>query len=377
MGSLQTVLPAVLRSATLSNRMDSGDHVEVQGCRHLCDIIVIVLGLCRDLATFSLSSTSVRAVLQSLDAQFMQSVLSLKGTEGDRAFSEPLLTNTTMDILRYHSDTIQSLIHGSIKSLENKRAQDLHPILASLANALVVRVKLVLDNIAIAFTLNFQHHFWSTPWATNHQGQQVSFFAALHNIAGQVSERPKIRILYTDFYGSRAQILERLLQVRRPLKGLRIAEVGVSAGNTTAYLLERAAALGIVEYTAVDPYPNGSIAYEEAKRRLQPWLGSVAKLVRKPSVEAAFDVGLASLDLVFIDGHHGWKHVLNDVDYWLPRIRFASGPEGGTGGVLAGHDFHISHPQVIWAALLACQCADRENVVHVGYDSTWWCERSK
>jgi predicted O-methyltransferase YrrM len=47
-----------------------------------------------------------------------------------------------------------------------------------------------------------------------------------------------------------------------------------------------------------------------------------------------------SLDFVFIDAHHTYDTVTNDIKYWYPKVK--------KDGIIAGHDFWIStHPNYI------------------------------
>lgn len=57
-----------------------------------------------------------------------------------------------------------------------------------------------------------------------------------------------------------------------------------------------------------------------------------AVLVKKLSKDAAPDMADLSLDFVYIDGNHDYRHVLEDVDIWYPKIR--------VGGLIGGHDFY-------------------------------------
>jgi len=44
------------------------------------------------------------------------------------------------------------------------------------------------------------------------------------------------------------------------------------------------------------------------------------------------------LDFVYIDGHHGFKYVAEDICEWSKKVR--------KGGVIAGHDFVRTHVKV-------------------------------
>lgn len=68
--------------------------------------------------------------------------------------------------------------------------------------------------------------------------------------------------------------------------------------------------------------------YETAKERLAPY---DCTLVRKFSVEASKGFKDGSLDFVYIDGNHNLLHVIQDLWYWVPKVR--------RDGIVAGHDF--------------------------------------
>lgn len=54
--------------------------------------------------------------------------------------------------------------------------------------------------------------------------------------------------------------------------------------------------------------------------------------IRKPSVEAAALYADNSLDFVFIDADHLYKHVKADIEAWWPKVK--------PGGVFAGDDYY-------------------------------------
>jgi len=54
-------------------------------------------------------------------------------------------------------------------------------------------------------------------------------------------------------------------------------------------------------------------------------------LIRALSVEGAKLVEDDSLDFCYIDGNHSYRHVLEDLDAWFPKVRI--------GGIIGGHDF--------------------------------------
>lgn len=70
------------------------------------------------------------------------------------------------------------------------------------------------------------------------------------------------------------------------------------------------------------------VFYEETCWRLADY---DCTLIRKSSVEASYRIPDGSLDFVYIDGNHSLLHVIQDLHYWVPKVR--------KGGIVAGHDF--------------------------------------
>lgn len=71
--------------------------------------------------------------------------------------------------------------------------------------------------------------------------------------------------------------------------------------------------------------------YIETQERLKPYKG--VTLVRQFSTEAAKDFQDGSLDFVYLDGNHGFPHVVTDLAAWSPKVR--------PGGIIAGHDYAL------------------------------------
>jgi predicted O-methyltransferase YrrM len=121
------------------------------------------------------------------------------------------------------------------------------------------------------------------------------------------------------------------------------AEIGVFQGKMSEWLLTHCPSLKTLYL--IDPYKQYygkrlsqnqmDKLYSEVKERLSKY--PAAKMIRKPSVEAASEI--SEVDLAFIDGDHSYEHVKADINAWLPKIR--------KGGVLSGHDYIFSCPGVV------------------------------
>ena len=107
-----------------------------------------------------------------------------------------------------------------------------------------------------------------------------------------------------------------------------MAEVGVRDGRTTFWLLDHIPRLTIY---AIDISIRGFYTREAAVRygdRLRP--------IEAASSIAADRLSDHSLDLVFIDANHSYRHVREDIIKYSAKLR--------PGGLLAGHD--IDYPGV-------------------------------
>lgn len=139
------------------------------------------------------------------------------------------------------------------------------------------------------------------------------------------------------------ELLGRLLRyVQR--QGMTVVEIGSLAGNgSTRLLCESVRPFDGVVY-AVDPWLGSDnvphhLHYRQQYGSLYPVFANnvfryrgqdVVRPLKMLSLEAAKLFPDASLDLVFIDGHHGYSFVRADIEAWLPKVR--------PGGVLCGHD---------------------------------------
>ena len=75
--------------------------------------------------------------------------------------------------------------------------------------------------------------------------------------------------------------------------------------------------------------------YAHTQRLLADHLKSgLCKLIRKTSMEAIEDFEDESLDFVYIDGHHGFRYVAEDLCEWTPKVK--------KGGVVSGHDYALN-----------------------------------
>ena len=107
--------------------------------------------------------------------------------------------------------------------------------------------------------------------------------------------------------------------------------------------------------TCIDPYRPYSAResaetqeaiYQEALVRLEP---CNATIVRKASLDAVNDFEDGSLDFVSIDGDHFFDAVIQDLIYWVPKVR--------NGGLICVHDYTAAQgPHVIRAVDAYTHC---------------------
>lgn len=114
------------------------------------------------------------------------------------------------------------------------------------------------------------------------------------------------------------------------------AEIGVASGVHSELLLKT-----IPELTlhCVDPWVQTDGYESFHHRRLYQWrrqaysilrpLGAI--IHRQTSMDAVKDIPDHSLDFVYIDGAHDFRHAAEDIYEWSKKVR--------PGGVLYGHDY--------------------------------------
>jgi predicted O-methyltransferase YrrM len=78
-----------------------------------------------------------------------------------------------------------------------------------------------------------------------------------------------------------------------------------------------------------DTKRNTGVSAEEAFRERMESYTNV-EMIKKYSSEASLDFRDQSLDMVYIDGDHSSKAVMEDLDIWIPKVK--------DGGVVSGHD---------------------------------------
>lgn len=132
-----------------------------------------------------------------------------------------------------------------------------------------------------------------------------------------------------------------LAQLFAELGFKRGAEIGVAEGKYSEVLMK---ANPNIELLLIDPWhaysdnpqnktkDKNELAFNEAKRRVEALGGSVGQMIMKLSMDAVRDIENESLDFVYIDGHHSFDYVMQDLIEWSKRVR--------SGGIVSGDDYY-------------------------------------
>ncbi len=126
-------------------------------------------------------------------------------------------------------------------------------------------------------------------------------------------------------------------------KDLVVAEIGVSKGNSTVFILDN---FDIKKYYAIDPfqeykdYTESSVSnyykanggadavYLKTKVRLSKY--DNVELIRAYSDQAVKLIEDNELDICFIDGNHAYNYVFMDIKWWSPKVK--------VDGIICGDD---------------------------------------
>lgn len=126
------------------------------------------------------------------------------------------------------------------------------------------------------------------------------------------------------------------------------AEVGVANGYFSEELCK---AIPELELCCIDPWhkykdnqrgggqEQHDNNFQIAQERLT---GYNVKFIKSYSMDAVIEFEDESLDFVYIDGHHDFDYVMEDIINWTKKVR--------KGGIVAGHDYyHFNNSGVIEA----------------------------
>lgn len=115
-----------------------------------------------------------------------------------------------------------------------------------------------------------------------------------------------------------------LWDIKKDISIRTAAEVGCFKGVSTEVL-----AMYCDHLYAIDPWADDEDIYNEFRLRMAGYPNVTVLRETSPQVCEHFDFGL--FDLVYLDGMHTYKEVVDDIEAWLPLVR--------RGGFLCGHDY--------------------------------------
>jgi len=143
------------------------------------------------------------------------------------------------------------------------------------------------------------------------------------------------------------------------------AELGLSMGETTFYLLERCPGLFLTCVDTFAPVEGGDPVYRHEAwdhgRRERAWKGRASgfggrcKLMEMTTVAAAQHVADGTLDFVYIDADHTFEGVSAGIEAWAPKLKpdgWMTGHDIDRAGVRAAVDyFYPEYLQIglVWA----------------------------
>lgn len=172
-----------------------------------------------------------------------------------------------------------------------------------------------------------------------------------------------VPVPFASWVQTRAEVLAWLVATNNWRAG---AEIGCKDATTTAALLSLRPGLRMITVDPWIPQPENDgpedwtgWRHERIERTARAKLIGYARrcrIIKAKSVEAAQRVEDASLDFVFLDGDHGTKAVLADIEAWRPKLR--------PGGWFTGHD-------VDWPTVRAAIDAELPGYA-TGPDQTWF-----
>jgi len=88
-------------------------------------------------------------------------------------------------------------------------------------------------------------------------------------------------------------------------------------------------------YAGYKDYGVTDLEDEAYRQTLERAKATGFKIIKAWSLDAVKEFENESLDFVFIDGNHDFRHCTEDVDEWSKKVK--------KGGIVSGHDFFRNH----------------------------------
>ena len=166
-------------------------------------------------------------------------------------------------------------------------------------------------------------------------------------------------------------------KLARGLSGGTFVEVGSWKGRSTSFI-GRICNANQTRLVCVDHWQGSSdtlatryasvLAQEDVEQTFHAnmkALGISVEAMKASSVDAAARFEPRSVERIFLDGSHDRASVMEDLVVWSERL--------SPGGVLAGHDYSIKHPDL--CAVVDRFCLERGLRVNRGPRSVYWLDR--
>lgn len=117
------------------------------------------------------------------------------------------------------------------------------------------------------------------------------------------------------------------------------AEIGVESGRYSRSICKHNPSLKLYLVDSWAAYPgwdhvtqeHWEVLYNDTIARTNEY---DCEIIRSFSMDAIKEFGDESLDFVYIDANHDYKHVTEDITEWSKKVR--------RGGIISGHDYKIS-----------------------------------
>lgn len=154
------------------------------------------------------------------------------------------------------------------------------------------------------------------------------------------------------------------------------AEVGTGVGKNAMELLQMNPELHLIQvayYPGPMRLPHDDLNYCTTRQARRLWWKRIKEYVysgrvtvlENPSKIAARKVEDNSLDFVFIDADHSYRHCLQDIQLWVPKVC--------KGGLIAGHDYGNENFPGVKQAVEECFGVDFKTT----YDKVWYTWKRK
>lgn len=130
-------------------------------------------------------------------------------------------------------------------------------------------------------------------------------------------------------------------------KSINVIEIGARYGDSSADIIK---SLNVKKYIIVDPYDtyddyksdgfyknlekNEDVVFNNTKNKLDKLHSNVVFYRTFSSDQTTIDaIDDDSIDLIFVDGNHEYKYVLEDLENYYPKLT--------NGGIICGDDFFM------------------------------------